>query len=74
MVNNPPASVGDVGSFHGSRRSLGVGNGNPLQYSCLGNPWREESGRLQSKGLQRVVSELVTKQQHSCVEYLLFSR
>ena len=35
-----PASVGDAGdtgSILGSGRSLGGGNGNPLQYSCLGN-------------------------------------
>ena len=30
--------TGDVGSILGSGRSTGVGNGNPLQYSCLGNP------------------------------------
>ena len=28
----------DAGSIPGSRRSPGEGNGNPLQYSCLGNP------------------------------------
>ena len=28
----------------------GEGNGNPLQYSCLENPWTEEPGRLQSWG------------------------
>ena len=28
----------DVGSIPGSGRSLGVGNGNLLQCSCLGNP------------------------------------
>ena len=27
----------DVGSIPGSGRSPGEGNGNPLQYSCLGN-------------------------------------
>jgi len=27
----------DIGSIPGSGRSLGVGNGNPLQYSCLEN-------------------------------------
>ena len=39
-INNPPASVGDVGdsgSIHGSGRSLGDRNGKPLHYSCLGN-------------------------------------
>ena len=28
----------------------GEGNGTPLQYSCLENPWTEEPGRLQSIG------------------------
>ena len=30
--------TGDMGSNPGSGRSLGGGNGNPLQYSCLENP------------------------------------
>ena len=30
-------NAGDVESIPGSRRSPGEGNGNPLQYSCLGN-------------------------------------
>ena len=29
---------GATGSIPGSGRSFGEGNGNPLQYSCLGNP------------------------------------
>ena len=29
---------GDTGLIPGSGRSLGEGNGNPLQYSCLENP------------------------------------
>ena len=33
---------------------FGEGNGNPLQYSCLENPWTEEPGRLQSMGSLRV--------------------
>ena len=37
MVKNPPASSGDVVLIPGSGRSPGEGNGNPLQYSCLGN-------------------------------------
>ena len=32
------ADTGDVGSTPGSGRSPGEGNGNPPQYSCLGNP------------------------------------
>ena len=45
VVKNPPANAGDAGrcrkmqeSIPGLGRSLGVGNGNPLQYSCLENP------------------------------------
>ena len=41
MVKNPPANAGDTrdaGSIPGLGRSPGGGNGNPLQYSCLGNP------------------------------------
>ena len=37
-VKSPPAKAGDVGSTPGLRRILGEGNGNPLQYSSLGNP------------------------------------
>ena len=38
MVNNPPVNAGDAGFIPGSGRSLGVGNGNAVQYFCLGNP------------------------------------
>ena len=37
VVKNLPANTGDTGSIPGLRRSPGEGNGNPLQYSCLGN-------------------------------------
>ena len=37
MVKNVPARAGDKGLIPGSGRSPGVGNGNPLQYSCLEN-------------------------------------
>ena len=37
MVKNLLANAGEVGSIPGSRRSPGEGNGNPFQYSCLGN-------------------------------------
>ena len=41
VVNNPLTNAGDTGDaslIPGSGRSLGGGNGNPLQYSCLKNP------------------------------------
>ena len=44
-------------------RSPGEGNGNPLQYSGLEIPWREELGGLQSMASQEVRHNLVTKQQ-----------
>ena len=36
MVKNPPANAGDAASIPGLGRFPGGGNGNPLQYSCLG--------------------------------------
>ena len=38
MVKNPFARAGDVGSIPGSGKFPGEGNGNSVQYSCLGNP------------------------------------
>ena len=38
MVKNPPANSGDTGSIPRLGRSPVEGNGNPVQYSCLGNP------------------------------------
>jgi len=38
VVRNLPANARDGSSILGSGRSPGEGNGNPLQYSCLGNP------------------------------------
>ena len=58
MVKNLPASVGDtrdMGSIPGSGRSPGEGHGNPLQYSCLGNPM--------DRGAWRATVHSVTKNQ-----------
>ena len=38
MVKNLLANAGDASSIPGSGRPPGEGNGNLLQYSCLGNP------------------------------------
>ena len=49
LVKNLPADAGnlrDSGSIPGLGRSPGGGHGNPLQYSCLENPWAEEPGGL----------------------------
>ena len=45
-VKNPPAKAGDARDaalIPGSGRSPGIGNGNPLQYPCLGNPLDREA-------------------------------
>ena len=43
VEKNVPANVGEVGLIPGLGRSSGRGNGNPLQYSCLGNPMDRET-------------------------------
>ena len=45
--------VRDVGLIPGLGRSPGGGHGNPLQYSCLENPWTEGPGGPQFMGLQK---------------------
>ena len=54
----------------GLGRSPGEGNGTPLQYSCLENPM--ESGGLQSRGSQRVRSDLLAEQQQIGMLVFLF--
>ena len=56
--------AGDPGSIPGSRRSPGEGNGNPQQYSCLGNPMTEEPGRLHSMGRKESDMTEYTHAQH----------
>ena len=65
MAKNPPANAGDIrdeGSTPGSGRSPAGGNGNPLQYSCLGNPVDGEAWWATSMGWQRVRHNWATEQ------------
>ena len=65
MVKNPPANAGEVGSIPGSGRFLGEGNGNPLQYSYLGNPTDKRTWQATVPwDLKRVRHDLATKRQH----------
>jgi len=52
MVKNPPANAGDAGLIPELGRSPGEGNGNPLQYSCLGKSHEQRglAGCTQSLG------------------------
>ena len=56
---NPPANnAGDAGSVPGSGRYPGGGYDKPLQCSCLESPWTEDSGGLESMGLQKSKTQL----------------
>ena len=57
MVKNLPANAGDVGDPW-SGRSPGRGNGNPLQYSCLGNPMDRGAWRATVQGVAKSQSRL----------------
>ena len=54
VIKNPPANAGDPGLTAGLGRSPGDGNGNPLQYSCLGNPVDREAWQATVHGVTRV--------------------
>ena len=54
MVKNLPAMWETWVQSLGWVDSPGEGNGYPLRYSCLENPWSEVPDRLQSMGSQRV--------------------
>ena len=43
----------DLGLIPGSGRSPGKGNGNPLHYSCLGNPMDREAWRAKVHGVAK---------------------
>ena len=61
MVKNPPANAGDardVGSTPGSGRSPGVGNGNPLQYSCLENSMDRGAWQAAVHGVMKSQTQL----------------
>ena len=56
MVKGLPANAadaGDVGLIRGSGRSPGVGNDNPLQYSCLETPMGRGAWRATVHGLTK---------------------
>ena len=57
VVKNPPSSAGDIrdmGSIPGSGRSIGGGDGNPLQYSYPDSPMDQGAWRATVIESQRV--------------------
>ena len=78
-VQETPCITGDQGSIPGSGRSSGEGNGNPLQYSCLGNPMDRGARWVTVPGVARVRHGLVTelknqKEGKGCRKYILKCR
>ena len=63
MIKHLPANAGDMGSIPGLGRYLGAGNGNLLQYSCLGNLMDNGSWQATVHGAARVRHDLTNKQQ-----------
>ena len=64
VVKNLPATAGDMGLIPGLERSPGEGNGNPFQYSCLGNPMNRGAWwAVHPWSYKRVGHDLETKQQ-----------
>ena len=63
MVNNLHANAGDTGdtiSIPRLERPTGVGNGNPLQYSCLKNPLDREACWASVHGVAKSQTQLST--------------
>ena len=62
-VKNPSANAGDkrdAGLIPGLGRSPGEGDGNPLQYACLGNPLGRGTLQAAVHGVKRVGLDLHT--------------
>ena len=56
MVKKLPANAGDMrdaGLIPGLERSPGEGNGNPFQYSCLGNSMDRGAGQATVHGVTK---------------------
>ena len=76
VVKNLPANVGDVGdagSTPGLGKIPGGGNGNQLQYFCLGNSMEKGAWKLQSMGSQRVRHNLVAERTHTYIQIYIDS-
>ena len=57
-------NAGDLGSMPGLGRSLGEGNGNPLQYSCLENPMDRGAWWAVVPGVTKSQTRLMDKHFH----------
>ena len=53
MVKNLDSNAGDLDSIPGLGRTPGEGTGNPIQYSCLGNPMDREAWQATVHGVTK---------------------
>ena len=60
-VKNPTANAGDTVPIPELGRSLGKGNCNPFQYSCLGNPMDRGAWQARIHGAAKPRHDLVTE-------------
>ena len=64
VAKESACNAGDLGSIPGSGLSPEIGNGNPLQYSCLENPMDKGTWQAIVHGVARVRHNLMTKPPH----------
>ena len=77
LVKNLPANAGDTreaGLIPGAGRTPGEGNGNPLQYSCLGNPMDRGAWKATVHGVAELdTTELICMHTYTCITESLCS-
>ena len=77
LVKNSPANAGDVrnmGSIPGSGRSPRGRHGNPLQYSCLGNPSDREAWQATVYGVTKSQIRLKQLSTHAYIYSVLHTQ
>ena len=71
-VKNLPANAGDMCLISGSGRSLGGGNGNLLQYSCLRNPVDREAWWAADHGITKSQTQLSNRKTIAATTMTIF--
>ena len=59
MVKNPTDNAGDTDSIPGLGRSPGEGNGDSLQYFCLGNPMDRGAWQAAVHGVTKFKTQVI---------------
>ena len=75
MVKNPLANAGDTrdsGLIPALRRSLGIGNGNPFQYSRQENSMEREAWKAKVHGVTKGQTQLSMNALNSKIIFFYF--